>query len=129
MAEVTGPISSLPGSHHAVPDGTACDYHPDRAAVTRLQGETDSFGSEMEDLCEECWRARKREEAADDFNSGECDWCKKEATDLRWRRDYDEGLSGPVYRVCGGCVVREEQRLKEEAARYDDYYEPYGDEE
>jgi hypothetical protein len=59
MADVTGPISTLPGSsHHDVPDGMMCDDHPDRPAVTRLQGETDSFGSEMHDLCGK-WRVRR----------------------------------------------------------------------
>ena len=47
MADVTGPISSLPGSGHSVPDGAMCDEHPDRPAVARVQGETDSFGCEM----------------------------------------------------------------------------------
>jgi hypothetical protein len=54
MAEVTGPISTLPGAGHAFPDGTKCDQHPDRDAVARIQGETDSMGCEMHDMCEEC---------------------------------------------------------------------------
>ncbi len=41
MAEVTGPISSLPGAYHSLPKGTMCDEHPDRPAVARVQGETD----------------------------------------------------------------------------------------
>jgi hypothetical protein len=47
MGEVTGPISTLPGHSHQVPDGTVCDDHPDRPAVARIQGETDSFGAEL----------------------------------------------------------------------------------
>jgi hypothetical protein len=31
-----------------------CDQHPDRLAVVRLQGETDSFGAELNDMCTEC---------------------------------------------------------------------------
>ena len=50
MAEVTGPISTLPGARHALPAGTMCDEHPDRPAVARVQGETDSFGCELNDL-------------------------------------------------------------------------------
>ena len=52
MADVTGRISTLPGSGHKVPDGTMCDNHPDRLATHRVQGETDSFGSEMNDMCD-----------------------------------------------------------------------------
>jgi hypothetical protein len=44
MSDVTGPISSLPGSTHAAPTAGMCDDHPDRPAVARVQGETDSFG-------------------------------------------------------------------------------------
>ena len=44
MADVTGPISTLPGSRHRVPDGQSCDTHSDRFAVYRIQGETDSTG-------------------------------------------------------------------------------------
>ena len=54
MGDVTGPISTLPGSRHDFPDGTMCDDHPDRKAVARVQGETDSFGSELIDMCQEC---------------------------------------------------------------------------
>lgn len=39
MADVTGPISTLPGASHAVPDGTKCDRHPRRKAVARIQGD------------------------------------------------------------------------------------------
>jgi len=38
MADVTGPISTLSGSLHALPDGQTCDQHPDRTAVARVQG-------------------------------------------------------------------------------------------
>ena len=54
MSDVTGPISTLPGCERAVDPGTMCDEHPDRPAVARVQGETDSFGSEQHDLCAEC---------------------------------------------------------------------------
>jgi hypothetical protein len=53
MADVTGPISTLPGAVHRVPEGATCDEHPDRPAVLRVQGETDSFGSETIDYCQE----------------------------------------------------------------------------
>lgn len=120
MGDVIGPCSTLPGSGHHVPDGTTCDDHPDRPAVARVQGETDSFGAELHDLCEECLR-QYRAECAEDL-SGCCDWCKQEATDLRHTRDYEEGMSGPVYRVCGACLKRQQDEIQEELDRYDDMH-------
>lgn len=119
MADVTGPISSLPGSSRKPPAGQMCDEHPGVPAVARIQGETDSFGCEMDDLCQQCVDARStyrcseagQAEAAAE-RSGVCAWCKSAATDLRPARDYDEGMSGPVYRVCGACI----KRVNEEAA-------------
>lgn len=114
MADVTGPIRSLPGSaHHRVPAGAMCDEHDDRVAVARVQGETDSFGSEMYDMCQECWDAFKARDRTEE-RTGCCDWCHKSATDLRSHRDLDEGMSGPVYRVCGACIARETAALAEE---------------
>lgn len=71
MGDVTGPISSLPGSSHTPPNGAMCDEHPDRPAVLRVQGETDSMGSEMYDLCEECATERRSRPREDDI--GDCD--------------------------------------------------------
>lgn len=113
MADVTGPISTLPGARHVVPAGTTCDEHPDRPAVARVQGETDSFGSEMIDMCAECLAAERAYAAAAD-TSGRCDWCKSDAPKLRPRRDYDEGMRGPVYFVCDGCIARVDARVAEE---------------
>ena len=116
MAEVTGPISSLPGASHDVPDGMMCDDHPDRPAVARIQGETDSFGCELHDMCQECLdehRAYLRSDEAQEYRKGQCEWCKGYAADLRNARDYEEGMCGRVYRVCGACI----KRVNEEAAR------------
>jgi len=115
MGEVTGPISTLPGAIHELPQGTTCEFHPDRPVVVRIQGETDSFGSELNDFCEECaqkdlvWRREAR--------SGRCDWCKHDATDLADRRDYEEGLYGPVYQVCGDCRKRRDKEDELELMR------------
>lgn len=120
MSDVTGPISTLPGSGHDVPDGMECDYHPGVAAVARVQGETDSMGCEMNDMCAECladYRARLSEP-----DPGECDWCKKEVADRGDARDYEEGMHGQVYLVCGPCIKRRDKRIAEELARYDDRY-------
>lgn len=120
MADVTGQISTMPGARHALPAGAKCDDHPDRDAVARVQGETDSMGSEMNDLCAECLAA-EREFAAED-RCGRCDWCKSEATDLASACDYDEGTCGPVYAVCGKCRQKQQAALEEELAQSDDDY-------
>jgi hypothetical protein len=112
MSDVSGPCSTLPGSAHAVPDGAPCDDHPDRLAVVRIQGETDSMGAEFHDLCLQCADAMRVAIYAD--RNGVCDWCSKPATDLRNRRDFEEGSCGPVYRVCGACVRKEYESLRED---------------
>jgi len=117
MAEVTGPISTLPGHRRGSPDGAVCDEHPDRPAVVRLQGETDSFGCEMYDLCQECFDAEKKAEAEPDI--GKCDWCKTDEQALRPRRDIDEGSHGPVYYVCAACAKKDEDAIMAELSQYD----------
>ncbi|WP_024516969.1 hypothetical protein [Bradyrhizobium sp. Tv2a-2] len=117
MADVTGPISTLAGAMHGVPDGQMCDRHPDRPAIARVQGETDSFGCEMHDMCKECLddhRAYKNSPEAAERRKGKCEWCKNDATDLRDARDFEEGLSGRVYRVCGACINRQQDELRAE---------------
>lgn len=116
MAEVTGPCSTLPGAIHTVPAGTMCDDHPDREATKRVQGETDSFGSELHDMCQECYDAHKKymADTAVERATGCCDWCKKHATDLRRMRDFEEGMGGPLYDVCGACRRRQNDELEEE---------------
>jgi hypothetical protein len=133
MGDVTGPISTLSGASHDVPDGMTCDEHPDRPAVARIQGETDSFGCEMIDMCQECLDAdrawRKSPEAAE-WRKGVCEWCKNPADDLRDARDYEEGSCGRVYRICGACKKRDNDYWAAEAAAYDDdRYEDYGDDD
>lgn len=124
MADVTGPISTLPGHTADAPQGQMCDDHPDRPAYRRVQGETDSFGSEQYDMCVECYDRHRTEMAAlrEKERTGMCDWCKTHATDLRNRRDLNEGMCGPVYRVCGACIRLENEELQAELdGDYDDY--------
>jgi hypothetical protein len=45
---------------------------------------------------------------------------------LRQRRDFEEGMCGRVYDVCGKCVIAENQRLKDDSSCDDGYY---GDDE
>lgn len=125
MSEVTGPISTLPGAGHALPEGTMCDNHPDRLAVARIQGETDSFGSELWDCCQECVDELRAYRRSPEARTGCCDWCKAQATDLRNRRDIDEGSYGPVYRICGACDDKYQAELQREldewSARHGDW--------
>lgn len=121
MADVTGPISTLPGSAHAVPAGTMCDDHPNRPAVSRIQGETDSFGSEMFDVCQECLD-KYREAIRTEDTSGTCDWCKSFANKLVNMRDYEEGMCGRVYQVCAPC---QQQYNANVAAELDDEYDDW----
>ena len=123
MADVTGPISTLPGARHSVPKGQMCDQHGDRPAIARIQGETDSMGSEMNDMCQECLDqhiAWKNSPEAAEHRKGICEWCKNPADDLRDRRDFEEGMSGRIYRVCGACVKRENEELVAEMAEHED---------
>lgn len=117
MADITGPISSLPGTVRRPPADMPCDNDCGRAAEVRVQGETDSFGSELYDLCRPCWDQERRADANTD---GPCDWCRKHADALRSARDPDEGMYGPVYYICGACRSRLYEELEREAERYGD---------
>lgn len=98
-----GPVSTLPGARFSPKEGAVCDDHQDRPAVHRVQGETDSFGCEYNDMCQECYDEYKRYEHEHSADVGRCDLCENEMNDLRPWRDPDEGLAGPVYQVCGSC--------------------------
>lgn len=121
MADVTGPISTLPGTVRNSPDGMMCDNHPDRVAYRRVQGETDSMGCEMHDLCKGCYDAHLAERANAD-RSGYCEWCKTNQPVIHRHRDFEEGSCGPVYDVCSGCIDRERKALEAELGD-DDYYD------
>lgn len=114
MAHVSGPTSSLPYSRHIVPTGTMCDEHPDRPAVARVQGETDSFGAEYIDCCQECADELAASREVEREKGGVCDWCHTHQPRLSNRRDIDEGSSGPVYRVCDPCIRKDNDRIDEE---------------
>lgn len=124
MADISrGPVSTLPGSAHALPERAMCDDHSDRPAVARVQGETDSFGCEYLDLCQECLKKIRDYANSAEVRSGPCEWCRNQATDLRYARDYDEGMGGPVYRVCGACIHRRNEEAREELVAYDREYD------
>ncbi len=108
-----GPVSSMPGSVHSFPKGSMCDTHPDRPAVRRIQGETDSFGCEFYLECEECASVKPEP------YKGTCDWCKEGPFHLVAARDYEEGSAGPIYWVCVPCKSRHFERLAQEMGDYD----------
>lgn len=120
--EVTGPISTLPGRRHDLPEDQMCDEHPDRRAVARIQGETDSFGSELNDMCDECL-AQHREFLRTEDTSGECEWCGKHAEKLFNKRDLEEGMAGRVYRVCQPCINVNHAYWRQQEANYHDYWD------
>ena len=124
MADVTGPISTLPGSLHNVPSGMICDTegHEDRLATKRVQGETDSMGCEMIDMCDSCYESYLVIQKEQDNEVGECEWCKKMSNSLRPTRDIDEGMSGPIYEVCQTCRKKQNDAAIEELEAYDREY-------
>lgn len=103
MADVIGPNHYLPGQLLTGHPEMVCDDHPDRPAKYRMVGETDSFGSEILDLCEECYDAIKKAEADQAEALDFCEGCKTEQKDCRPIRDPDEGQCGPVYTMCPAC--------------------------
>lgn len=120
MAVVTGPIATMPGARFSVPEGTPCD-DCGKPATVRVQGETDSFGAEMEDLCAEC--AKRFRPGQSYLREGDCEWCNKPAIDRLPRRDYDEGMCGCVYLVCLACRERHRREVEadlEDCRNYDD---------
>ena len=120
MADVSGPLSTLPGSRHRLPNGSTCD-DCGKPAVIRMQGETDSFGAEFMDLCQACHDKTMAEVPWYRSPDARCDWCKKAGGEsgLRPTRDFDEGSCGPVYYVCLNCLRRMNEQIKEELAEFD----------
>lgn len=91
----------MPGSLHRVPPGRRCDSHPERLAVMRIQGETDSMGAELHDCCAECGVAMQS--AIHAPQGGVCDLCHQPQLELRPYRDPEEGAAGRLYDACGSC--------------------------
>ncbi len=111
MANATGPIGTLPGSsHHRVPQGQTCDEHPERLAVKRVQGETDSFGSEQIDMCEECFVRFQKEREKELENKSTvphyCEYGNHMALNVAQRRDPEEGSAGRLYSMCSACHTK-----------------------
>ena len=129
-----GPVSTLAGhvSTDGIDPGTECMGQleseqrdvlvgcPDLATV-KVQGETDSFGCEYVYLCHACHERMKLAHQQRAAQPEYCEWCKHEKTGVRDHRDIDEGLAGPVYRVCRDCIADELRELRAELDD-DDFY-------
>lgn len=114
MADVIGPNSYLPGRRLKAPKGATCDDHPDRLAVAGIVGETDSFGSEILHLCQECVDEIENSMKASQSQERYCEWHKGMGKDVRHMRDYEEGSTGPVYMVCSDCRQKSIEDAREE---------------
>lgn len=102
-----GPSSFLPGDVIR-PAGRTCDKHPERAAIKSIVGETDSFGSETTEVCQECLdehnaAMRKQRENPDPEKFLDCESCGTRDKTVKPCRDPEEGSHGPVYHWCGPC--------------------------
>ena len=103
MADVTGPNRYLPGHKSIPPEGMMCDGYNcecSNPAVVRVQGETDSWGSEISDYCQKCYDLMHVDEEAP--TPVKCEWCGTKAL-CHPTRDYEEGMCGRVYDVCVPC--------------------------
>jgi hypothetical protein len=115
----------LPG--RTVPGERKCENHPERSATHRIIGEEDSCGCEWLDLCDECHTATMK--ARSEPNPGKCDFCGEDKPNVGKMRDtLDEGLGGPVYRVCDECARKyhhaAHEELKELACWNPDFQDP-----
>ncbi|MNU19689.1 hypothetical protein D3C71_79220 [compost metagenome] len=115
MAATTGPTNQLPGSLHPVPPGTKCDKHPERMAMARIQGETDSMGAELIDCCDICAHD-VREAAKLGATDRECDGCQRMFDQLNHYRDPDEGVAGRLYQLCDGCVAQAREQSSDNSS-------------
>lgn len=74
----------------------------------------------MIDWCDSCaQKAQEFQEAFDKEYPPRCDWCGKVEKTYH-TRDFDEGLSGPVYEVCNSCLAKQRAYVARECE--DDYY-------
>lgn len=103
MAGVIGPSKYLPGQFIKAREGAVCDEHPDRPATYTMIGETDSFGSETHDMCDECKQHAISEKEKDVNAEGLCEICHTMQKGVNEARDPSEGMYGPVYRMCPAC--------------------------
>ena len=120
MSATCGP-GRMPGQLCTVPIGQMCDTHSDSQAIYRVISETDMFGSEMVDMCSDCYTQYSNEMEASRLEraTGTCDWCNNQSTTLSDHRDFEEGLGGKIYQVCKACIDKESARMDKELDCYD----------
>lgn len=118
----------LPGQSVSVEDdewGTKCNWHPEVVATHRICSESDSFGSEYANFCNDCWEERQLAIKAKEQDPEQWDSCRKcgeNVPRLSSYRDPDEGMHGPVYEACPDCVSKFWKRYQEECELLDDDY-------
>lgn len=132
MAGITGPISTMRGSRHVVPKDATCDECGEPATM-RIQGETDSFGSEMYDSCQSCFdkeqeAARLAKEEDPEWGMLICDGCGCTA-ETKSARDLEEGMCGRVYEYCESCMSRHREQQRAAFADVDDHQDYWGEDE
>ena len=84
--------------------------------------EADSMGAEYEYYCDEHIEEISQ---AQRNTVGNCDWCRVEDVPLSPVRDFEEGLSGPVYWVCTEC--KKQQLISDRDEDDDDDDDEYDD--
>ena len=94
----------------------ACEDCRCDPATCRVQGVTHYYGDESWRLCDRC--------AEQVRGPRRCDWCKKDADELRPTHDWEElcGLAPRVYWVCLECLRREGESRDEVLAELNAHY-------
>lgn len=110
---------ALPGARRKIlgPNNTPCEKPGcSNCATVSLCTESDSFGDEWTDLCDE----HLPDPNAKDV--GDCDHCEAQDVELTPTRDPEE-IHGPVSYVCPTCLSRHREYVNSLMAELDDYDE------
>lgn len=107
---ISGPTKFLPGTRHETEEGAICDDCGAPATIT-IQGDTDSFGAEYMEFCEDCHERWEEESKEKTDTSGHCEWCDQMSNSRTLARDPTEGEYGPLYYICIGCLASAKEDL------------------
>lgn len=119
MADISkGPVQSLPGTAVPPPEGQWCDWHADRVAVVRIQGETTSVGCEWHDCCAEC--CNRVLFSVQRFYPGQCQLCQLFKDNLQKWREPLQGVVGPALDACQECIEARSASADAESLSLDD---------
>lgn len=106
MAAVIGPSSYRPGQTMAwKADGRECD-NCDNVAQHAVVGETDSMGSEILHLCQECYTQLQNAIVEKQKEIRPCQICGDVTEGVQLFRDPEEGRTGILYQTCPRCRQR-----------------------